>query len=533
MTDVPAVRAALPVHIVPTVTVPTPGTAAAPAPNSGSAIPAALALLGVGTVLTGVVAERGARNQIVIRTDKGSISLQTPLALRIGTAVTLQIQSIGAQSQAMILSVNGQPLASQSAALVTNVGGHADKTPTTPATESAAGKAPLFDDSSGKMPAGQAMATQPPSASLRPGAVTTGTLTPITPTPAALHSIAQQVQHAVGGQNFAAEPVSIRVLGVSMASPRAVSAGHPPEVPPPRVAPGIAIAADAVTFSATVVGDSSADSSNTTLLRTPLGLMRLPLPAGVAPDSQMLLELLTPRGNPAADTDRMAQDLGASRRLVSAGQEWPALRDIIGALKTAAPDIANKSMAASVPQVGPSLAAGLLLFIAAARNGNPRHWLGEQAVETLERVGQGALINRLSDDMANLPRLAETQANGWQTLLLPVFDGDKLRQIRMSMRRSRKDENGGMKEGARFIIEAELSKLGPLQLDGLVRLPNFDLAVRTQDNLPPEIRANIVEIFNDAMQATRLTGTVAFQVARESRPGPFENWQAIGPGITV
>jgi hypothetical protein len=104
----------------------------------------------------------------------------------------------------------------------------------------------------------------------------------------------------------------------------------------------------------------------------------------------------------------------------------------------------------------------------------------------------------------------------------------------MSLRRGRKDDKGGgHKDGARFIIDAELSRLGPLQLDGLVRLPQFDLAVRSRDSLPPELRANITEIFNDAMQMTKLRGSVAFQVARDMRPGPFENWQAAGFGLTV
>ena len=531
MTDAPAVRAALPVNLAGAApSVATPGAASALAAISRGEIPAAVAH--VGAVINGVVAERGPRGQIVIRTDNGAITLQTALALQIGAAVTLQMQSLGAQPQALILSVDGQPLASQARTGSASFGSVADKPAAALPIASPSSKALMLDKSVGK-PAAAPSISQVSAIVLRLGAVTTGALTTSLFAPTTSHSSGPQTPKLAAGQNLSTEPISVRVLGVSPAQTRAADFASSPHMPPPEFAPGIAIAEDAVTFNATVLIDSTAEAAGTTLLRTPFGLMRLPLPAGAAPGSQLLLELLTPRAQPTAPTDHMAQELGATRRLTSIGQEWPALRDVVSALKTAAPELAQRSLTAAVPQVGPSLAAGLLFFIAAARNGNLRQWLSDPAVETLEHAGHGRLVNRLADDMANMPRLAETQANGWQTLLLPVFDGDKLRQIRMSMRRMRKDENGSPKDGARFIIEAELSKLGPLQLDGLVRLPNFDLAVRTQDNLPPEIRANIVELFNDAMQATRLTGTVAFQVVRDTRPGPFENWQAAGPGVVA
>jgi hypothetical protein len=260
--------------------------------------------------------------------------------------------------------------------------------------------------------------------------------------------------------------------------------------------------------------------------------MRLPVPASEPVGSQIALELLA-RPDGASRMAPLAHELGAPRQILALGQDWPALRNLVAALEEDAPDLAQQALASAVPRVGPTLAAGMLMFVAAMRNGNLRNWLGDQTIETLERAGHGGLVKQLADDVAVLPRLAETQPNGWQTLLLPVFDGEALRQIRMSLRRSPKDENGERKDGARFIVEVELSKLGPLQLDGLVRMPQFDLAVRTRENLPPDLRANITEIFHDALQATGLKGAVAFQASRDLRPGPFENWQASGHGVTV
>ena len=538
MTDVPALRAAVPVTIAAPLPASSPSAAAALATISSGALPAALAQLGVGAMINGVVAQVGPRGQVVIRTDKGAISLQTPLPLRVGAAISLQLQSLGAQSQVMILSIDGQPLSGQAASIPANSSSPAKPSAMAnpPSSNAAAQGKPLPLQEFGAPAATMTAPTSVPPAPavLRPGVVVSGQLSPL---PAAASPTAAPLPPSAKLPMIAAadtDSVPLRVLGVAPAPLRTAPGAPPSEAPMPRIAPGLVPADDAVTFVGIVMPNPGADAAAdaATLLRTPFGLLRLPLPAQQPPGSQVLLELLTQRAPQPVPSDQMAQDLGASRRMTALGQEWPALRDVMETLDAEAPETVRQAAMNAVPRVGPTLTAGLLMFIAAARGGSLRQWIGDDAVETLERGGHGALAARLADDVASLPRLAEAQPNGWQTLLLPIFDGDKLRQIRMSMRRARKDSSG-RNDGARFIIDAELSKLGALQLDGLVRLPHFDLAVRTQDNLPPEIRANIMEIFNDAMQATKLAGSVSFQVAREMRAGPFENWQAAGPGVTV
>ena len=75
-------------------------------------------------------------------------------------------------------------------------------------------------------------------------------------------------------------------------------------------------------------------------------------------------------------------------------------------------------------------------------------------------------------------------------------------------RQHRRDEDGeegeeGEVEGAtRFVVELELSRLGPLQLDGLVRQSRFDLIVRTTSPLAAEMRRDILGIFDDSIAAS-------------------------------
>jgi hypothetical protein len=76
------------------------------------------------------------------------------------------------------------------------------------------------------------------------------------------------------------------------------------------------------------------------------------------------------------------------------------------------------------------------------------------------------------------------------------------------------------KDGIRFVVEAELTTLGTLQLDGVFNKPQFDLVVRTGASLPAPVRGDIIEIFGDALLATSLKGALSFQTKTDLRAGP-------------
>ena len=66
--------------------------------------------LTVGTLITGVVAQQAPRGTAIIKTDKGNLTIQSQVPLKVGNAVIPQMQSVGVQSRVIILSVNGQPI---------------------------------------------------------------------------------------------------------------------------------------------------------------------------------------------------------------------------------------------------------------------------------------------------------------------------------------------------------------------------------------------------------------------------------------
>ena len=673
MSDITPKAIATPSGVTPVIA--SSATAATSNTATAAEIPASVANLNIGTVVSGTVIERSPRGLTVLRTDKGTIKLQTPVPLKLGSTVSLQIQSVGSQVQLLILSIDGQPLANASgknlsprqdgmtkspsgdtlvsraqpttanavsppgttqdeadaaaARLTPSDRLAADRNPSgqargraaappaapaggfiarplaqinslslealsspptpTPATATAnpivrttppLEAAPSATPAANRPPAGATMAgvsslpegmSSPPI--IAPGIRFTATLlsgAPVEPTVMAEGKDSATPQTQLSGAlprppnsaatNLAAPPalpsdrVILRLLGIATAqgpTPMATAAAVPAATP--QITTGLSIAADARTMIGTIVEETdgahvpyatrAATNTNSattpaatakTLIATPFGLLSAAGPAPGPVGSKLLLELIA-LGEPL--DPRQPLSGAAGKPMVaspnSADKSWPTLRSLMTAMQSVAPGAAEHLSNVTLPQIGPNLTVGMMVFIGALRQGNPRAWLGEQASEILQRTGHGPLIDRLGDEMTTATRLAaETNPQGWQSLLMPLYDGSQLQQIRMYWQRQPRKANQS-KDGTRFVIEAELTSLGLLQLDGVFNKPQFDLVVRTSTSMPAAMRSDIIEIYGDALLATSLKGAVSFQTSADLRAGPPDNPDEAGGGLIV
>ena len=214
--------------------------------------------------------------------------------------------------------------------------------------------------------------------------------------------------------------------------------------------------------------------------------------------------------------------------LLTLGQEWQTLRDIVTVVAATDAAAAQKFVSNSTPAMNTRLASTVLFYFVAMQGGVPRTWLGEDTTRALERAGRRDLIDRLGDDFSNLRRLSEERGpRDWRTFLFPFFDGEELQQIRMFTRyaddeEEEDDEEGRRGRSVRFVVDVNLTKLGDLQLDGLVQERRFELIVRSKETLTPEMRDEIRSIFGDGVEATGFEGEIMFETAPHFPISPFE-----------
>lgn len=76
---------------------------------------------------------------------------------------------------------------------------------------------------------------------------------------------------------------------------------------------------------------------------------------------------------------------------------------------------------------------------------------------------------------------------------------------------------GGKGKGVRFLVDLDLSRLGELQLDGMVHedTKSFDLVIRSHEALDDEIRRDLTGLFVTANEAVGLKGGLSFQVTKK------------------
>jgi len=250
------------------------------------------------------------------------------------------------------------------------------------------------------------------------------------------------------------------------------------------------------------------------------------------------LEILSLPRAEAAGTD----GAGANRlvQIMLQNRGWPALDDAASVLREGAPNAAGQLLNAVLPRADAAMAANIIMFLANLRGGDIGAWFGDAPSRALKRL-KPDLQNRLRDDFTNLSRMVEDRAPGdWRAFPIPMANGGEIHQLQLYLQRRAEDEEEEEDDrkgpGTRFVLDLDLSRMGHLQLDGLVqdRTKRFDLIVRSTNRLAVEVQTDIRDIFINVNEATGITGGLVFQSAPANFVDPLSGQEkADGVGLMV
>ncbi len=269
------------------------------------------------------------------------------------------------------------------------------------------------------------------------------------------------------------------------------------------------------------------------LVQTAVGLLALEVDIQLAAGSRLELAVMGPPHMPAPLPDAAASDDAAMTPPVA----WSSLDQLVDSLRQANPQMVQQ-LVQHLPLVAPRLAAAMIAVASAVQTGNLRPWLGEAVVKELERTGRRHLVEKLEETLGSLKTPVRLPVGGdWQALIIPMLVGQRVERIRLTTRRPPRDDAEAAardEEGARFLVDVDLSQLGALQLDGLVKrqAQRFDLILRSHTPLPEPMRHEIGAIFARALDGLGMTGNAVFQPAVTFvEPLPLD--QAPTPGLWI
>jgi len=203
----------------------------------------------------------------------------------------------------------------------------------------------------------------------------------------------------------------------------------------------------------------------------------------------------------------------------------PAMQNVMAALAQIEPALAAQIAQTRVPQPNALLPSTMLFLFSALQQGNVKSWLGGDALDRLTRAGKHDLAAKLADELAQAGGAARDPAIGqWRAWPVPLYDGNQYQMLRLYVRRDRdrKLEGAGypVSPQTRFLITMNMSRLGPMQMDGLSQKRQLDLIIRSERPLPPALPKELRSLYITTLDALGLAGTINFQTGKQ-------NWVAV------
>lgn len=425
-----------------------------------------------------------ANNQLVLQTDQGRITVQSPTSLPVGTTVTLQVNGAGPPLQ-ITLQVQ-------------------------PGTAGGAGATLQNQTAAPTSTGATAAAAHPITTQITQGSVLQATVTAARENPVA-SATANNAQTAASStanpsaSTPASPPTATLQTGASLTL-RILAAAPPAGVLQPTAAAGGNAVLTASVIGHTPTGNPIArvDGVELTLAVTS------PLPVG----SRLSLELLN-----------LQPALRASGNPLPAPIDtWQTLREVMAILQSGDAGLTRQAVEVLLPTVGPRLAPGMLFFLSAILTGDVRRVLGDDAHRLLSRSAPG-LLDRLSGELTQMQRLAGDSAGpDWRSFFIPINTSTGLEQFRFHLYNGDDETaDGEDRTGVRFIIEVNMSRLGAFQFDGFARRDQVDLVVKTHDELPQTMQDDIRGIYTNTLSAMGFAGNVAFRVTPSFDTAPVES----------
>lgn len=211
---------------------------------------------------------------------------------------------------------------------------------------------------------------------------------------------------------------------------------------------------------------------------------------------------------------------------------WENLQSAFNLLASQDPALASNLLNSRIPSPNTQLGASLLFFLTALNGGSIDKWLGQDFRRTLETAGGRDLMRRLDDDFSTFIRLAsDNGGQDWKILPFPFHQDGMLRQLRMFYRHNKREDGHPEDSSTRFVIELDLSRTGPVQLDGLFKKARFDLVFRSHLPIPDGMQNKVLALFTENLEITGIKGQLRFQRTQPFPVHPTEEWESSGPDI--
>ena len=161
--------------------------------------------------------------------------------------------------------------------------------------------------------------------------------------------------------------------------------------------------------------------------------------------------------------------------------------------------------------------SSLMFLMAAFQGGNVDGLVGAKGLQVLKNDKILKAFETALKEGGTTPKLLQTGSGEWRGYSLPLHQQDNFVPIHLYVQdfgQQQNNQGNSEDEGAdatRFVFEFDLTRMGELQIDGMMRNTNLDIFVRTEKPISTGMAKGMKALYTRALERSELTGDIAFQ----------------------
>ncbi len=188
----------------------------------------------------------------------------------------------------------------------------------------------------------------------------------------------------------------------------------------------------------------------------------------------------------------------------------------------ASPNPLLMSLQSLLPQAAAptKIVPSILFLFAALHGGSLDEFAGAKSLQSIKDSKTLRVLESLMKEGGGTSRLLNTVSGEWRAWTLPMQYQENLVPINLYVQNQ--GSEGGQdgepedSDATRFLFEFDLTRMGVLQIDGMMREANLDIFIRTEKEISNEMKLSLKGLYLKALDKSELTGDIAFQTKEKS-----------------
>ena len=182
-----------------------------------------------------------------------------------------------------------------------------------------------------------------------------------------------------------------------------------------------------------------------------------------------------------------------------------------------------QAMAPMIPNAAASpaqITSSALFLFTALGVGGVDQWLGQKLSSDSKHEKIIKLLEAVTKEGGSINRSLSAPSGEWRVWNFPLNYHDQFVPVNHYVQdfgqQNQGDEQADKNDLTRFVFEFDLTRMGTLQIDGMMREENLDIFIRTEREVSKEMKNTIRGLYLSALEKSDLKGDVAFQTRDKS-----------------